>query len=246
LLAAAPAFAERLPDFNLNALRAKDLLEHNFSPELSDGIREYNSIPGAPEPVCARADGRPMTTPPFQPVAEFYPLYGGLQSYGLPPSLSRAGYIQMTSSTKFRMNREKGELTVEFPEVKFGGGAYGDRADLFVKVTGGADAPALSWATVLCSQGAYLGYKGSTVAFPQKSGSFSINETLALGAPKALISRTHHWLTEGMVALEDLCADDFREKMKDARAETLPASLGAYNFDFNARKNSLKVKWENK
>ena len=184
--------------------------------------------------------------PPAPPAYETYPLYGGLQGYGLPAQLSKAGYIQMTSATKFRMNKEKGELTVAFPEVSFGGGAYGDTADLFVRVTGGAGAPALSWATVLCSGGSYLGYKGSTVAFPQRSGSFSISETMALGSPKALITNTHHWLTEGMLTLEDLCSDPFREKMKDARAQTLPAKLGAYNFDFNSGRNTLKVKWENK
>jgi hypothetical protein len=246
-IAASPACAERLPDFNLNSVSAKDLIEHTFSPELIDGIREYDKLPGAPEPVCARADGLPMKVRPSQKSsAEAFRLYSAKQPYSLTALLSKGGYVQMTSSTRLRMNREKGELTVDFPDVSFGGGAYGNRTDLFVKVLGGTAAPKLSWATVICSGNSYLGYKGSTVAFPRVSGDFSITETVATGSPKTLIAGTHHWLTEGMLTLEDLCSDSFRDKMKDARAQTLPSKIGSHNLNYNSFDNSLKVSWENK
>lgn len=240
LFLAAPAMAEGLPDFTLNALHARDLLDHTPNYEIQAGARDYD-LRGAPEPVCARADGRPMKVQPA-PV-QFLRSYETPGEYSLP---GRAGYIQMNSSTRLKLNKEKGELTVDFPDVDFIGGGFGDRADLFIRMTGTEAEPSISWATVLCSGGSYLGYKGSTVSLPRKSSSLSISETLALGSPKVLIARTHHWLTAGMVALEDLCTDDFRARMKDARAETLPARQGPYAFDYNAGKNRLKVKWETK
>ena len=102
---------------------------------------------------------------------------------------------------------------------------------------------AVSWAAVFCKGGSYVGYKGSTVAFPSRSGRFSLKETAALGAPKLLITRTHHWLTAGMVSLEDLCTDGFRERMKGSRAATLPAKAGRYRLAYDAGDNSLKVSW---
>ncbi|MCM2267135.1 MAG: hypothetical protein NDI60_05095 [Elusimicrobiales bacterium] len=241
LLAAAPVFAEGLPDFNLNAIRARDILEKRaVNPDMIQGIMEYDRIPGAPQPVCVRADGRPM--PKFKP-AETYRLFDPAN----PVMISRNGYVQINSSTKIKVNKEKGELAVYFPDVEFGGGAmFEGGSDLFVRITGTEEAPAISWATVICSNGSFLGYKGATFDFPQRSGTFSISETFAMGAPKTLIARTHRWLAGGLVTLEDLCTAEFKEKMKDARAETLPEKLGKYNFDYNPRKNALKVTWENK
>ena len=162
----------------------------------------------------------------------------------VPPYLSKAGYIQMTSSTKLKMDKEKGELTVAFPKVEFGGDSAGDKAQLFVKITRETPVPAISWAAVLCSNGHYLGYKGSTVNFPEKSGSFSISETLALGAyPSRLITRTHPWLAGDDAALAEICSDGFLEKMKDARIETLPSRIGNFTFEYNSRKNTLKARW---
>lgn len=241
VLAAVPAFAEGLPDFNLNAIRARDILEkRSVNPDLIQGIMEYDRIPGAPQPVCVRADGKPM--PKFR-AAEAYRLFDP----AAPFMLSRNGYVQVNSSTKIKLNKEKGELNVYFPDVEFGGSSmFEGGSDLFVRMTGTDEAPAISWATVICSKGAFLGYKGATFDFPQRSGSFSIGETFALGAPKTLIARTHRWLAGGLVTLEDLCSEEFKEKMKDSRAESLPEKLGKYNFDYNARKNALKVSWENK
>jgi len=236
LLAAAPAMAEGLPAFDLDSVRASDLRDGTYNPEIADGARKYDLMPGAPEPHCTPA-GVPLMD--SLPAAERYQLYDGL-----PPRLSKAGYISVTSATKFRMDKEKGELTVTFPKVDFGGGAAGDKAHLFVKMTRESPSPAISWATVLCSGGSYLGYKGATVDFPDKSGSFSINETLALGAyPARLIYGTHPWLAGGLTALDELCSDPFLERMKDARAETLPSKIGDFSFEYNPRKNTLKASW---
>jgi len=252
LLAAAPAFAEGLPDFNLNAITASDLTEAGprFNSPVERGIRAFQANFSVPDPVFEKVESGPsdrrMAAPgraPAAPGPERYALYSEDPAADLPPPFSKSGYIQMTSSTKFKMNKEKGELTVVFPKVEFGGKAYGDRALLFVKIVRETPAPAISWATVLCSGPNFLGYKGSTVDFPEKSSSFSISETLALGGPKALITRTHPWLTGSLVALEDICSDGFLEKMKDARAETLPPRIGKFSFEFNPRKNTLKAKW---
>lgn len=157
--------------------------------------------------------------------------------------LSKASYIQINSAIKLKMDKEKGEMTITFPKVDFGDQAAGDKAHLFVKILREAPTPVISWATVICSGGNYLGYKGSTLNFPETSGSLSISETLALGYPKLLIARTHPWLAGGLENLEEVCSPAFLEKMKDARAETLPPSIGNFSFDFNPRKNTLKAKW---
>ncbi|MDA8131719.1 MAG: hypothetical protein M0011_09490 [Elusimicrobia bacterium] len=160
------------------------------------------------------------------------------------PAGDKASYIQLVSSIKLKMDREKGELTIGFPKAAFGDPGPEDKSYLFVRLTRGLPAPALSWATVLCSGGHYLGYRGSNIDFPEQSGSFSINETLALGAyPKQLITRTHPWLTEGLGSPDEVCSPAFLEKMKDSRAETLPQKLGDFSFDYSARRNTLKVKW---
>lgn len=159
------------------------------------------------------------------------------------PELSKASYIQITSAIKLKMDKEKGEMTVTFPKVDFGDQAPGDKAHLFVKILREAPTPVISWATVICSGNHYLGYKGSTLNFPEASGSMSISEMLALGYPKLLIARTHPWLTEGLADLEEVCSAPFLEKMKDARAETLPPKIGNFNFTYTPRKNILKVKW---
>jgi len=241
MLAAAPAYAQGLPAFNLNSLHASDLRDHTYNSEIADGARKYDMQPGAPEPVCTPA-GVPLMQ--ARPGTEYYQLYTGLAEEDLPPPLSKAGYISMTSSTKFRMDKEKGELTVTFPKVDFGGGAAGDRAHLFVRITRETPTPAISWATVLCSGGNYMGYKGATVNFPEKSGNFSISETLALGEyPARMIYGTHPWLTAGLTSLGDICSAPFLEKMKDARAETLPPRIGKFSFEFNPRRNTLTTKW---
>lgn len=244
LLAAAPAFAEdSMPDFDLNSIHARDMLDHTLNPELLEGVRAYDMTPGAPQPECLTENGRPV---PARQAEEFYPLYAVNPVTDPPPPLSRAGYVRLVSSTRIKLNKTRGELTVAFPAVSFGGGAGGARADLFVRMTGTAGAPAISWATVLCAGGEYLGYKGSTVILPRRNVNYAINESLALGAPKALIMKTHHWLTEGMGATEDLCTETFRNKMRDSRPATLPPALGPYTFSFDLGKNTLKVKWENK
>lgn len=162
-----------------------------------------------------------------------------------PEPAEKASYIQLSSSIKLKADRENGRLTVGFPKETFGDPGPGDKAHLFVKMTRGLPAPVISWATVLCSDGRYLGYKGSTIALPEASGSLSISETLALGEyPRRLIERTHPWLAAGLAAPDELCSGAFLEKMKDARAETLPPVLGDFKFEYNPRKNTLKVSWD--
>lgn len=161
-----------------------------------------------------------------------------------PAPADKASYVQLTSSIKLKMDKEKCELTVGFPKASFGDAGPGDKAHLFVKMTRGLPAPAISWATVLCSDGHFLGYKGSNLSLPEQSGSFSISETLAMGYPKQLIARTHPWLAGDLADLEQVCSEPFLEKMKDFRAETLPQRLGDFTFDYNQKKNTLKVKWQ--
>lgn len=160
-------------------------------------------------------------------------------------SADKASYIQMTSSIKVKMDKEKGEITIGFPKVEFGDAEAQDKSYLFVKLLRQEPAPVISWATVLCSGGHYLGYKGSTLSFPEQSGSFSISEMLALGTyPSQLISRTHPWLAGEAGDLSEMCSAPFLEKMKDARVETLPSKIGDYSFEYNRRKNALKVSWK--
>jgi len=160
-----------------------------------------------------------------------------------PAPADKASYVQLTSSIKLKMDKEKGELTVGFPKVNFGDAEPGDKSHLFVRMTRGLPAPAISWATVLCSNGHFLGYKGSNINLPEQSGSFSISETLAMGYPKQLIARTHSWLAGDLADLEEVCTDSFLEKMKDARVETLPQQLGDFSFTYTPKKHTLKVKW---
>lgn len=168
----------------------------------------------------------------------------GAAAVPAPSPADKASYVQLTSSIKLKMDKEKGELTVGFPKASFGDAGPGDKAHLFVKMTRGLPAPAISWATVLCSDGHFLGYKGSNLSLPEQSGSFSISETLAMGYPKQLIARTHPWLAGDLADLEQVCSEPFLEKMKDFCAETLPQRLGDFTFDYNQKKNTLKVKWQ--
>ena len=92
LLAAVPVSAEGLPEFNLNSLHVKDLLDRNFNPEIADGIRAYDMIPNAPEPVFVRIDGGPMPKP-AAPGPEIYTIYDPNPGPNVPPPLSKAGYI---------------------------------------------------------------------------------------------------------------------------------------------------------
>lgn len=167
----------------------------------------------------------------------------------VPSSPAKASYIQMTSSVKLKADAEKGELFISFPKVEFGEQAPDDKAFLFVK-TETVPARKISWATVLCSGRSYLGYKGSNLFFPEKSGSFSMGETLALGAfPKRLIERTHPWLMSALPGapagdLEQICSDGFREAAKDWNAESLPKELDGAVFEYNPKKNTLKVSWK--
>jgi hypothetical protein len=233
LLTAAPAMAEGLPDFNLDSVRVSDLRGQGGNKQIADGIRKYD-MSGAPEPVCTPAGVPLMSEAP----GSDFPLYDAL-----PSAVDKAGYISLNSATKLRMNKDKGELTVTFPKVTFGDGGPGDKAHLFVKITRETPVPAISWATVLCSGGQYLGYKGSTVDFPGRNGEFSISETLALGYPGRLVYGTHPWLAGGLASLDELCSPAFLERMKDARAETLPPRLGDFSFEYNSRKNVLKASW---
>jgi len=206
-------------------------------------VADYDSHPGWPQPACVHVEGLPGPVPPKSPPAAEYSRLYDVPPGALPPPFSHEGYVMLTSATRIKMDKENGELDVNFPDAEFGGGAFGARAELFVRLLNGADGPAISWAAVFCRGGTYLGYKGSNVAFPSRSGRFSLKETAALGAPKLLITRTHHWLTAGMVALEDLCSEDLRSRMKPYRAATLPPRAGRYRLSYDRRKNSLKVRW---
>ncbi|MBU2575234.1 MAG: hypothetical protein KKH28_14285 [Elusimicrobia bacterium] len=170
---------------------------------------------------------------------ERYPLY----------SPFKAGRIRLTSLIRLTIDAEKGKAEIEFPRVEFEDARAGDRASTFIRAAPEISSPLLSWAAVICSGRRYLGYKGSGLKLPEKSGAYSINETLALGSLKALVGKTHPWLATAPAGkaspeLDHLCAADFPERMKDYKIETLPAGLDGFNFKYDPEKNALKITWK--
>ena len=219
-----------LPDFSLNSVKASNITGGRF---LRAGAYGELRLP-MPVPQDTGFD--------FSTMPKTFALYNS------PLGKEKAGYIQMTSSIKVKFDKDKGRVDVAFPRVDFGEPDGSEKSLLFIKVSGPTASPTLSWATLLCGGGHYMGYKGSNITLTEKSGNFSIGETLALGSyPKRLVARTHPWLTEGISedGLDRLCSDDFQKQMKDYSAQTLPEKMGDFNFGYDPRKNSLRITWKN-
>lgn len=157
----------------------------------------------------------------------------------------KAGYVSVRSAVKIKIKEDKGEAVFTFPRVDFGDPDPGDRAGLYIRVTGKDGAPAsVSWATVICSGAHYLGYKGSTFVMPDASGSFSVSETLAMGYPKLMIERTHPWLFAGGLPCADICSEKAGAALASLDAASLPPSAGGAALRYDARRNSLSVSWK--
>lgn len=212
------ASAEGWPVFDLNRGPAGRRIEP--SPRIW--------VPPVPEPIPVKTD-REDTVP-----SESMPVF----------SPYKHGSVSVQSAVRIKVKKDKGEATFTFPRVSFGEPGPGDRAPLYIRVTGGAGAPAaVSWATAVCSGAHYLGYKGSTFTMPSDSGDFSISETLAMGYPKLLIERTHPWLFAGGLKADEICSEKAGPALAAFDAASLPASAGGADLRYDARKNSLKITW---
>ena len=152
----------------------------------------------------------------------------------------KADHVQTTSSISITVEGKKGKAEIAFPRVEFEERRTGDKASFFIRVSSETSSPVLSWAAIICSGRNYLGYKGASLKLPEKSGSFSVDDTtLALGGPGALVRKTHPWLIAGLGGtggrnLDRMCSADFSKKMKEYNVETLPGELGGFNFGYDA------------
>lgn len=156
----------------------------------------------------------------------------------------RVGAARVESSVTVVVREGAGRADILFPRSAGPESEAGWRAALFIKVEGEKD-PALSWATVFCSAGRYLGYKGASLGLPRGSGGdFALkDETLALGPLKVRLLRTHPWVAEAG-SLDGLCARDLPRRLKGYAVKALPAEAGGLAFKYDAARNSLSVTWK--
>lgn len=154
------------------------------------------------------------------------------------------GAARMESAVTVVVQDGAGRADIVFPRAAAPERSSGYRASLFIKLEG-EKAPVLSWATVFCSGGRYLGYKGASLALPRGPGAdFTIkDETLALGPLKVRLLRTHPWVTDD-ARLDALCSRDLPAKLKGYSVKALPAEAGGLAFRYDKAKNSLSVTWE--
>lgn len=154
------------------------------------------------------------------------------------------GAARMDTSVTVVVQDGLGRADIVFPKAAGPERSSGYRAALFIKLDG-EKAPALSWATVFCSGGRYLGYKGASLALPGgDGGDFVIkDETLALGPLKVRLLRTHPWMADGS-PLDGLCARDLPKKLKGYTVKALPAEAAGLAFKYDRAKNSLTVTWK--
>lgn len=176
-------------------------------------------------PRCP-ADNIPPASPPTD--TGYYPRYG-------------AG-TRLDSSVTVKVDGPAGRADIVFPQVKAPEHSAGYRSSLFIYFSG-EETPVLSWATVFCSGGMYLGYKGSSLELPEKVSQFHIkDEELSLGALKARLRLTHPWLTEGS-SPEALCSDRLPEKAGRFLLKSLPPRTGDFNFKYDKGGRALTVIW---
>lgn len=154
------------------------------------------------------------------------------------------GAARMESSVTVLVRDGSGRADIVFPKAAAPERAAGYRAALFIKLDG-EKTPALSWATVFCSGGRYLGDKGASMELPRGPGAdFTIkDETLALGPLKVRLLRTHPWMADA-ASLDGLCAADLPGKLKGYTVKALPAEAAGLAFRYDRAKNSLSVTWK--
>lgn len=160
----------------------------------------------------------------------------------------KTGGLRLDSSIKVTVDGERGRAEIVFPAAEAGGTFYGFRSSLFVKLSGHSSSSVLSWAAVVCSGREYVGYKGSSLKLPDGSGGFILrDESLALGAVKDGLARTHPWLVPGGAGggqgLDRLCSGDFPGKMKAYAVRALPREADGFRFDYDAAERRLTVTW---
>lgn len=154
------------------------------------------------------------------------------------------GAARMESSVTVVVRDGAGRADILFPKAAAPERSAGYRAALFIKLEG-EKTPALSWATVFCSGGRYLGYKGASMELPRGPGAdLAIkDETLALGPLKVRLLRTHPWMA-GEASLDGLCAERLPERLKGYTVKALPAEAAGLAFRYDRGKNSLTVTWK--
>lgn len=155
-----------------------------------------------------------------------------------------AGAARMESSVTVVVEDGAGRADILFPRAAGDELSSGYRSALFIKLDG-EKAPVLSWATVFCSGGHYLGYKGASLALPRGPGAeFLIkDETLALGPLKVRLLRTHPWMADGP-QLDSLCSPGLSRKLRGYSVKTLPAGAAGLAFRYDRAKNALTVTWK--
>lgn len=154
------------------------------------------------------------------------------------------GAARMESAVTVVVRDGAGRADIVFPRAAAPERASGYRASLFIKLEG-EKTPVLSWATVFCSGGRYLGYKGASLEMPRGAGAdFAIkDETLALGPLKVRLLRTHPWMAGGD-ELDGLCGPRLPKKLRGYTVKALPAEAGGLSFKYDKTRNSLSVTWE--
>ncbi|MDO8804844.1 MAG: hypothetical protein Q7R35_10455 [Elusimicrobiota bacterium] len=178
---------------------------------------------------------------------------------------AKKGGVRLDSSIAVFIDGQAGRAEINFPAAEHSEERSGFRSSLFIKFAEHSSAAVLSWATVVCSGRQYLGYKGSSLKFPDRSGDFIIkDETLSLGPAKTRLGMTHPWVIpaaqtdnfQGLrwcqvagycppedQSLDRLCTSDFPGRMKAYAVKALPAKAGGYSFKYDPAKNELTVSW---
>ncbi|HCC48953.1 MAG TPA: hypothetical protein DEQ38_12675 [Elusimicrobia bacterium] len=151
---------------------------------------------------------------------------------------------RVESSVTVVLEEGEGRADIVFPRAWGRGSGADHRISLFIKLEG-EKTPVLSWATVFCSNGRYVGYKGASLELPSgASGEFLIkDEVLALGPLKVRLLRTHPWLAEA-AQLGELCARRPPESLKGYGVKDLPAEAAGLAFKYDRGRNALSVTWK--
>ena len=164
----------------------------------------------------------------------------------VPPPTDTGYYPRarrVDSSVTVRVEGRAGRAEIRLPKTSSGRG--GGATAVFVRYT----PPVLSWAAVLCCDGRYLGYKGSSLRLPGPGGAVEIkDDALAYGAQRTRLSVTHPWITNWAKAasaddLDRLCAPG---RLKGARIfspSMLPAESDGLLFSYDRALGSLTVSW---
>lgn len=154
------------------------------------------------------------------------------------------GAARVESSVTVVMEEGEGRADIVFPRAWGRGSGADHRVSLFIKLEG-EKTPVLSWATVFCSNGRYVGYKGASLELPNgESADFLIkDEVLALGPLKVRLLRTHPWLAEA-AQLGELCARRPPESLRGYSVKDLPAEAAGLAFKYDRAKNALSVTWK--